>query len=434
LFNQLINGHLFISLKDPVLLISLFIISLITGIIAGSYPAFLLASLKPAIVLKGNTNAALTGASLRKALVIFQFTLSIILIFGALIMRQQTNYLLKKDLGYDKNNIINVWLQPEFSVPFQSFKTQVLAHSSVTSAGYCGASPMEVNGYSEVSWPGKSSTTPIFLNGVSADQDVLATLKFEFVKGRNFSRDFLDDSTSFIITQKAAEVLGMKDPIGQVISYTMYKKQEGKIIGVVKDFHNEDIHAPIDPVIFTFGTEQDLNNFFIRYENGKAEEALAHVKAVFNKFHPGIALQYSFLDSDFEAQFYQEKLFGNLSLCFTVIAIVIAGLGLLGLTMFNTQRRTKEIGVRKVLGASVQQVVIMLCRDFFVPVMISFAFAFPLAYYLMEKFLEGYAFRIAISALSFMLVAAFMVAFVFTITAYLSLHAARKNPVDALKE
>jgi putative ABC transport system permease protein len=430
-FNQLINVKLTIPLADPVLLTGLFSIGLLTGLLAGSYPAFLLSSLKPAAVLKSNSSAALTGPGLRKGLATFQFTLSIILIFSAIVMRQQTDYLLKKDLGYDKNNVINIWLPPD--LPLQSFKAEILAHSSVLSAGLGGASPMEVNGYAPVRRTGNSDGDQLLLNGVSGDHDLLPTLKLEFVQGRNFSPGLTSDSSSFIITQKAAALLGFSDPIGQTITYTMFGEQEGKIIGVIKDFHNEDIHAPIDPVIFTFGTKKDLHNLFVRYADGHLDEVLAHITAVFHKFQPGIPLPYSFLDKDFENQFYREKLLGNLSVWFTVIALIIAGLGLFGLTMFNTQRRIKEIGVRKVLGASVTQVLILLYLDFFRPVVVSFLLAFPLAYYLMEQFLQGYAFRISIPALTFILVGAAMIAFVLLTVSYQSFQAATKNPVDSLK-
>jgi putative ABC transport system permease protein len=433
LFNEITGSRLLIRLTNPALLTGLFSISIFTGLLAGCYPAFLLASLNPAAVLKGNSNSVLTGGKLRKTLVVFQFTLSVILIFCAVVVHQQTNYLLKKDLGYDKHNVINIWLQPEYSVPLQSFKTEILTHSSVLSAGLGGASPMEINGYAEVRWPEKSGTAPVLLNGVSSDFDMLPTLKLEFVQGRNFSNELPSDSSAFIITQKAADLLGFKDPIGQTITYTMFGEQQGKIIGVLKDFHNDNIHAPINPVIFTVGTKSDLNNLFVRYQDGKLEEALAHIKTVFSKFHPGIPLHYSFLDSDFEDQFYREKLLGNLSSFFTIVAIALAALGLVGLTMFNTQRRTKEIGVRKVLGASVLQVQITLVKDFFMPVAISFLLAFPIAYWLMERFLASYPSRIATPIFLLLVVGLFMSGFVLLAVSVQSLRTATKNPIDSLK-
>jgi putative ABC transport system permease protein len=354
LFNELTGTPLEFKLSDPKLLGGLFFISAFAGLLAGSYPAFLLSSLKPALVLKGNVHSALTGATLRKGLVTFQFTLSIILIFGAVVLRQQTNFLLTRDLGYDKNNVINVWLDRSKGLPLDQFRSEIVNHSAILSAGYGGASPMEVNGSAEARWSGQLNDTPILINGASADHDLLPTLKFEFIEGRNFSRDF-NDSSNFVITQHAAEVLGLKNPVGQTIRYNMFGDQQGKIIGVIKDFQNEDIHVNNDPVIFTLGPDEYLFNLFIRYDEGKLDDALAHVKTVFNKLQPGIPIDYSFLDGDFENQFYQEKMLGNISIWFTVIAVVIACLGLFGLTMFNTERRTKEIGIRKVLGASVSQ-------------------------------------------------------------------------------
>jgi putative ABC transport system permease protein len=367
-----------------------------------------------------------------KHLIIFQFTLSIILIFGATVLRQQTNYLLSKDLGFDKNNVINIWLDRSQNLPLEELRNEIQNHSAIVSAGIGGASPMEINGSAEVSWDTKSNKTPLLLNGVSAHYDMLPTLKLDFIEGRNFSREF-NDSSSFIITEQAAKLLGFKNPVGQTIRYTMFGDLEGTIIGVVKDFQNDDIHIEANPVIFTFGPDEYLFNLFIRYEDGKLNEAVAHVTTVFNKFQPGIPVDYSFLDSDFENQFYQEKLLNNLSAWFTTIAIIIASLGMFGLTLFNTERRTKEIGIRKVLGASVGQVVNLLLRDFLKPVIISFVLAFPPAFYLMEKFLEGYVFRINIPILTFILVGVSMIILVLVTSGYQSLRAVGRNPVESLK-
>lgn len=431
-FNEFTGTPLEFNLYDPTLLTGLLCISAVAGLLAGTYPAFLLASLKPALVLKGHAHSALTGSTLRKALVTFQFTLSIVLIFSAVVLRQQTNFLLEKELGYDKKNVINVWLDRSKGLPLEQLRSEIISHSAIVSAGFGGASPMEINGSAEARIPGHANDKQVLLNGASADYDLLATLKFDFVDGRNFSRD-VNDSTNFIITQKAADVLGLKNPVGQTITYNMFGDQRGIIVGVINDFQNDDIHIEANPVIFTFGPDEYLFNLFIRYDEGKLNEAVAHVKNVFNKFQPGVPVDYSFLDNDFENQFYMEKMLGNISVWFTVVAVVIACLGLFGLTMFNTERRTKEIGIRKVLGATVSQVVTLLLRDFVKPVIISFVIAFPPAYYLMEKFLQGYVTRINIPVLTFILVAMVMIVLVVLTISYQSLKAAIKNPVESLK-
>jgi putative ABC transport system permease protein len=433
LFNQLVGLQLVISIADPSLALGLLFIILVTSLIAGSYPAWILSSLSPAVVLKGSLYSGMGGAGLRKALVVFQFALSVVMIFCALITWQQTDFLLKKDLGYDKHRVINIWLDENLHPSFDELREQVLAHTGIESAAFGGASPMEVNGYAECNRTTAPFSSPLMFYGANIDENVLQALNFQFIAGRNFSSGLASDSLNFIITQKAAELLGFEDPVGKRITYNMFSQQEGEIIGVIKDFQHDDIHTSIKPVVFVFGKREYLANMFVRYRDGKLEEALSHLRHVFEQWQPGIPLNYSFLDKDFENQLYREKLLSNISIAFTIIAITIACLGLFGLVLFNAQRRTKEIGIRKVLGASVSQVTLMLCRDFIPPVFYAFLLAFPVAYYIMQQFLEGYASRIAISGYSFALVAGVMVLLVLITALYQSLKAARQNPVDSLK-
>jgi putative ABC transport system permease protein len=429
LFNQLIGEELSLTLSDPILLTGLFGITLFTGLLAGSYPALLLSSLKPAIVLKGNLYSGLTGAGLRKALVIFQFTLSVMLIFCALVMQEQIEFMLKKDLGFDKNNVLII----DEGIPLNSFKSEALANPTILSVGVSDSSPIEINGAGEVHRPGNPNDQPLVFNGSSIDEDFLPTIGLEFVQGRNFSPTIPSDSVNFIITQSGADLLGFQDPIGQTVKFNMYHNYEGKIIGVIKDFHNEDIHIPTKPVIFSYRRPENSARIFVRYQAGELDAALGHIKSVFDKFQPGVPMQYGFLDQDFENQFYQEKLFRKFTICFTVIGVAIACLGLLGLTMFNAQRRTKEIAIRKVLGATISQIMTLLYREFGKPVMISFLVAFPMAYFLMMRFLETYPFRVTISVFAFAIVAVVMIGIVILTVSFQSFKAAVKNPVDSLK-
>ena len=292
---------------------------------------------------------------------------------------------------------------------------------------------MEVNGYAEVKWQGMSAGTHTYLYGATADFDMVPMLGMKIIQGRNFSREFISDSSNFIINKSAADVLGFENPIGQRVTYTMYGEQQGEIIGVIDDFNNDDIHLPIAPVLFCIGRPKDLGNMFVRYREGQLDAALENLKAVFRKHQPGVYLNYSFLDSDYETQLYHERFLARLSATFTIIAIIIACLGLFGLTMFTAERRTKEIGIRKVLGASVRQVVVMLCKEFLKPVWISFVIAFPIAYYFMQQYLEGFAFRISITAFSFLIVGGIMLTLVMLAVFHQSFKAAVKNPVEVLK-
>ena len=432
-FNQLVGVQLVLSFVDPLLCIGLLSIVLLTSLLAGIYPAWILSSFKPIVVLKSSIYSGIGGVGLRKALVVFQFTLSVVMIFCSLIVWQQTDFLLKKDLGYDKHRVINIWLDENLHPSFENLRDQVQAHTAIESAAFAGASPMEVNGYAACNRADTPLPSPLSFYGVNIDDYVLKTLNFEFVAGRNFSRDHASDSLNLIITQHAAELLGLENPIGERITYDMFDQQEGEIVGVIKDFQHDDIHTSIKPVVFVFGKPEYLANMFIRYKEGKLDEALQHIRDIFEQLQPGAPLNYSFLDSDYERQLYREKLLSNISIAFTVIAVAIACLGLFGLVLFNAKRKTKEIGIRKVLGASVGQVTMMLCRDFIPPVLYSFLLAFPLGYYLMQKFLEDYPSRITISVGSLLLVAILMLLLVLVTASHQSLKAARQNPVDSLK-
>ncbi len=418
---------------DPAVWIGLPVIALVVGLLAGAYPSLLLSSLRPALILKGNVFTALSGASLRRALVSVQFALSIGMFFVAFMMWKQTDFLLKRDVGYDKHNVINVWLPTDVIRPQEALKTELARHPSIKAVAFSGASPMEINGSSEVEWSGRNPGEQVFFYGVTIDVDVIPTLGMKVVQGRNFSAARPGDSTNFIINRKAAELLGMKDPVGQSISYSMFGKRKGEIIGVIEDFNNDDIHLPMAPVVFLLGNNTQLFNLFVRYEEGQLDAAVANLKKVFDQFYPGITFDYSFLDQDFETQMLREINLGKLSAALTVIAILIAVLGLLGLTMFSVERRTKEVGIRKVLGASVSQVMGLFFKEFVKPALIAFVIAFPIANYFLQRFLERFPYRVPVTAMSFLSVAFGAVAVIVLVVSVHTYRGAVANPVDALK-
>jgi hypothetical protein len=362
-----------------------------------------------------------------------QLTLSIVMIFVSLVMRKQTSYLLKSDVGYDKQNVINVWMPTNAITPSEAFKHEISKHPSVKAAGFSGTSPMEINGSAEAKWRGMAADKHVYLYGTCADFDLIPTLGLKIIRGRNFSKKLISDSSNFIINKKAAEILGFDDPIGQQITYEMTGNRSGEIVGVVDDFNNDDIHLPRAPVLFYVGKPSELYNFFIRYQQGKEVVAVENLKKVFNQFYPGITFDYSFLDQDFEMQLYREKALGRLSLVFTIIAIVIALLGLIGQAVFNVEKRTKEIGIRKILGASVSQVMVLIYKDFFKPVLFSFAVAFAISSYLTRLYLEGFAYRVPVTVSLFMITA---LSIVFVMILFITLQSrkvATANPVSSLK-
>ncbi len=431
-FRELTRLPLTFALNEPVVWIALLALALVTGLFAGSFPAFLLSRFKPARVIRGQLSAGFTGTHLRQGLVVFQFVLSVVMIFGAWVVQRQTQFLLQRDTGYDRQHVVNIWLD---GMPPQTeaLLHEIKQHPSVVSAAYGGASPMEVNGYAEVKWAGKPGDKDVYLYGASAGFDMIETLQLKLVVGRTFSRSVLSDSNNFVLTRKAAELLGFDNPIGQRITYTMFGEREGEVIGVIEDFHNDDIHLPMAPVIFTIGKANELGNLFVRYRAGTIEEATAHLKNTFQKVLPDAPFNYSFLDQDYEAQLYREKFVGRLSKALTVVAILIATLGLLGLAMYQGERRTREIGIRKVMGATRLQVLVLLLHEFIKPVLVSLALALPLAYYVKDRFLASYPYQVPVTLLNFLVVGGVLALLVATVVLWQGYFAAARNPVDSLK-
>ena len=432
LFCALTGKELTFALFDSVLLTAVFTFSLISGLLAGSYPAFVLASLKPSTVLKGNLLEGLTGAVLRKYLVIFQFSLSLILIVAAVVIQQQVDFLRSRDLGFDQKNVLYIEPWQDSNLSVDVFRTEALRHPGIKYVVEGAASPMEINGVGTAEVPARGGNQQVVVNGATCDYDYLPALGFTFVAGRNFSRDHASDSNAFVITEKAVDMIGFENPIGQRITFG----KTGTIIGIIRDFHNADIHETAAPVIFFLGDKESFGywrRLFIGYQPGQLNEVRDYLKAVYEKLEPGLPLEFGFLDRDFDSQFRSDNLLGSLAIWFTVIAVAIACLGLFGLTLFNTQRRTKEIGVRKVLGASVANLVFMLCKDFSRPVIISITIAVPVAYLLLGQFLQRYPLHMDLPWMSFAVTSVALLAIALLTVSYQSLRAARQNPVEALK-
>lgn len=431
-FNALTQIPLTFDLDQPTLLATLAAIPLATAILAGSFPAFVMSSLRPAAVMKSSFPVLANGANLRQGLVVFQFVLSATMIFGSMVLWQQTNFLLTREVGYDRHNVINVWL-PGRALPMEALKHRVTQHAAIERAAYGGASPMEINGYANVKWPGMPAGKEIYFYGASGDFDMIETLRLKVIAGRSFSRAFGSDSANYVVTRKAAEMLGFADPIGQKITYTMFGEREGEIVGIIEDFHNDDIHMPMAPVIFSIGKPDELTNLFVRYREGKAEEAVAHIRKVFRQMVPDEPLSYSFLGRDFQDQLYLERFVGKLSFTFTIVSLVIGGMGLAGLSLFQRERRTKEVGIRKVLGASTRQVMSVLLRAFVKPVALSLAIALPLASYVMQQYLESYPYRVPVTMFTFLAVSGGLILLVLLVVMSGAYSVATRNPVDSLR-
>ena len=405
-------------------------ITVFTGVLSGSYPALFLSSFKILSVLKGTLRHTKGATFFRKGLVVFQFSLSILLIIGTLTVYRQINYIMNKNVGLNKENVLFMGIEGAMQDHYETFKNELLAVPEVTYVSRSSQNPLSSGSDTfGVHWEGKDPEMRILFNIINADQDWVETMGANLKAGRGYSSDFPFDTTSFIINEKAAEIMAMDDPVGQALTVW---EVPGTIVGVVKDFHMSSMYREMDALVIRFDPENTGMNF-IRID-GDTKSAIAGIEAVNNKLNPGFPFDYEFLKDSYEADYKSEMVIGTLANYFAAIAIFISCLGLLGLASFTVAQRTKEIGVRKVLGASVQGLVMMLSRDFTLLIIIAFAIAAPIAYYYTGQWLDKFAYRIDVDATVFVIagIGALLVA---TLTVGVkSAQAAVASPADSLKD
>ncbi|MEI9920973.1 MAG: ABC transporter permease [Bacteroidota bacterium] len=429
-FNTLTHKTLSIDLADPVFVALIFTTTLITGIVAGSYPAFSLSSLKPVAVLKGRFTG-IGGKNIRMALVVFQFGLSTSLIVCALAAQQQIRYMKEKDLGFDRDNILYFPASDKLMSQLEAFKTSALENPKIVSVARGSANPMQVFGgivLNDNAWEGKTKDDNIIFRRLLVDEDYIPTLGFKVLKGRNFSKDNPSDSNNYLLTEEAARQMKLKDPIGA----KLLGPQEGTIIGIVNNFNSDKLSLEIQPVIIGMIPKRNPN-IFVKYQAGQAQEVLTDLQTLYKSFEPDIPMEYRFMDTPFGEMYENELLIEKLSMYFTIIAIFISCLGLFGLASFTAETRTKEIGVRKVLGASVAQIVTLLGKDFLVLICISLAVGLPLGWWGVSRFLDSYRYHTEISAWLFIGITMLMVGITLISVGYQSAKAAVSNPVKTLR-
>ncbi len=432
-FNEMTYKSVLLDFTDTVFVGGTLAITLVCGFLAGIYPAFFLASFKPLLVLKGNVQSSLSGNGLRKALVVVQCAVTIVLMAGSIIIYKQLLFISDKHLGFDKENVVLIDRNNELGRNYAAFKADVLQVPSVKSIGFGGNNIFTVPiTTTDPVWPGKPANASITFKIFRCDEGFIPTMNIELMAGRNFSDARGRDASNYIINKKAMDVMGLtlENVIGADLEMWNGK---GKIIGVTNDFHNDNLRQGVEPLIFLY-SEGFGGHYFIRVEGRTpVNETLAAIETRYERHSPDYPFEYSFLDEVFDREYRTEAVIGKLALSFTIVAVLISCLGLLGLASFAAERRKKELGIRKVVGASAGELVFMLCRDFTNLVATGLLIGLPVAWYLGSAFLSGYAFHAEIGVWTFVLTAGGTMLIAIATVAYQSARAALANPVEALR-
>ncbi|MEM6845173.1 MAG: ABC transporter permease [Bacteroidota bacterium] len=390
-FNTITGKQLTLNL-DPTIVIYLLCLILLTGILAGSYPALYLSGFNPAVVLKGKFASTLGEQWTRKGLVVFQFSLSVMLIVSVLVVYQQIQFIQTKNLGYDRDHVISIPREGSVNERFNSFQSEIEKIAGVVGASaISGDLTGNVSSSNRFGWEGQTpEEKSTRFNFLDVDYGLIELLRLNLVAGRSFSREFSTDSSAIVFNETAIEVMGLDDPIGKTVNFF----GERKIVGVVEDFQFESLHKKVEPLFFKIGDSWEEGNVLIRLEAGTERATLDQLQQFYQAFNPGFLFDYTFLDEDYQALYAAEQRVSTLSKYFASIAILISCLGLFGLAAYTAERRLKEIGIRKILGANSFSIIRLLSGDFTKMVLLAIVIGLPVSYWVAQWWLEGFAYRI----------------------------------------
>ena len=430
-FNQLTGKDMHLLLT-PELISALTGITAVTGVVAGSYPAWYLSGFKPVLVLKGKLSNSAGESWVRRGLVVFQFTVSIVLIISVMVVYRQMNLVRHRNLGYDRDNVLHFHAEGDVAKSKPSFLA-----AARQLPGVIGASSMDGNmtgmysqGGGGISWPGKTPGHDIEFEGLDMDFGMIEMLGLQMKEGRAFSPQFPTDTTGIIFSETAVKAMNLKNPVGQIVD--TWRHQRKTIIGVVKDFQFHSMYKGIGPFFFRWQGKEN-SDIYVKIKAGAQSETLARLGHLYQQYNRGLPFEYVFLDDDYQALYASEQRVSVLSRYFAGIAILISCLGLFGLAAYTAQRRQKEMNIRKIVGARASTIVLLLSKDFFGLISVALLIGFPLAAWIMHRWLDNFAYRVTLGTGVF-ITAALSVTVVTGLTiSFQAIKAATANPVKVLR-
>lgn len=445
-FNSISQKDLTLPVTEPMFYLLLGGASILIGVLAGLYPSFFLSAFKPVNVLKGNLALGMRSGWIRSSLVVFQFVISIFLVIATITVNRQLNYIQNKKIGFEKDQVLVVNDAYALGTNIESFRDEVAKNNFIKSGSISGFLPVSGGWRSDNTyWPTGSEPTEETMVGMQSwevDYDYVKTMGMKIIEGRDFSSDFSSDSSAIVINQSALKFFNYeKDPVGRKISTFNSNNPDGSpdknslkswtIIGVLEDFHFESLKQNIAPLALFL--EKNNGTVIFRFEAANSQDVISTVEKTWKSLAPGQPFQYSFLDEDFGRMYVTEQRLGKTFAVFASLAIIIACLGLFALTSFTAEQRTKEIGIRKVLGASVSSIVVLLSKEFGRLILIAFVLAAPLAWYAINWWLKSYTYKVEIGILVYAAAGLFAFGIAWITMSYQSIRAARNNPVTSLR-
>jgi putative ABC transport system permease protein len=431
-FNDLSGKALSVSFTDGKLFLGLLLIALVTGLLSGSYPALFLSAFQPVRVLKGGVTKVGSGSVFfRNGLVVVQFVVSIVLIVGTAVVYKQLRFIQSQNLGYDQENLLYLPLRGEIYENIDAFRAELERHPSTGYYSFISDLPTNIsNATTGVHWEGKDPEYHPNFYPMAVDEHFMEVFKTQLLAGRGFAREFRDDTVSWVLNEKALEVIGLKadEAVGKPFRFWDW---QGTIVGVVKDFNFKPIHQPVEPMVLRLNS--GWGYLVVRTKPGQLNAAIADLGQIWQKLNPAYPFAYDFLDQDLSRLYRAEERMSTIFNAFALLAIFISCLGLYGLAAFTAEQRTKEISIRKVLGASVANIMGLLSKDFVKLVLIAIVIATPLAWYGMSQWLEDFAYRIDLEWWLFGVAGLMALLIALLTVSFQSVKAALMNPVKSLR-